>query len=129
MVENVIHTSLWVADMDRTESFYVDALGLSRTREHSGSTYQEDVRNVFLAGPDGTELQFKSAPGREPEAPAGFDHVAVSTTDIDAEFERIVSETGCPVILEPTTIGTGERIAFVEDPDGYAVELIQLDDE
>jgi lactoylglutathione lyase len=128
MADNVIHTSLWVSDIEETLAFYTDVLGLSVTREHSGSTYQEDVRNVFVAGPDGTELQFKSSPdpAREPGAGGGWDHVALSTSDVDAEFDRVVEATGCPVVLEPTTIGTGERIAFVEDPDGYAVEFIEL---
>ncbi|MGM0592529.1 MAG: VOC family protein [Halobacteriota archaeon] len=125
MVENVIHTSLWVSDVERTEAFYVDALGLRRTREQGGSAYQEGVQNVFVAGPNGIEIQFKHASGQDPDPPAGFDHVAVSTVDVDAEFERIVEETGCPVVMEPTTIGSGARIAFVEDPDGYAVELVQ----
>lgn len=125
MVENVIHTSMWVSNMERTLEFYVDVLGLARSREHGGSAYQPDVRNVFVCGPDGTELQFKHSPDRNPDEPAGYDHVALSTVDLDTEFDRIVEATGCPVRMEPTTIGTGERIAFVEDPDGYLVELIE----
>jgi catechol 2,3-dioxygenase-like lactoylglutathione lyase family enzyme len=117
MVENVIHTSFWVSDMDRTESFYIDVLGLSRTREHGGSTYQPDVKNVFVAGPDGTELQFKHRPDREPEEPAGFDHVALSTTDIDAEFDRIVEDG------THHQIARGVRIAVGDEP----LEALEFD--
>ncbi|MGM0591593.1 MAG: VOC family protein [Halobacteriota archaeon] len=124
MVKNVIHTALWVADIEQSLAFYVDALGLERSREHGGSSPGE-VRNVFVAGPDGTEIQFKYTSDGDPETPAGVDHVAVSVADVDAEFERIVEETGCPVVAEPKTTGSGARIAFVEDPDGYAVELVE----
>lgn len=126
MVENIIHTALWVSDMDRTVTFYVNVLGLSHSRESGGTAYQQDVRNVFVCGPDGTEIQFKYSSDRDPENPSGIDHIAVSVADVDAEFERIVNATGCPVVMEPTTIESGARIAFIEDPDGYVIELVRL---
>jgi lactoylglutathione lyase len=122
----VIHTALWVADIDRTLEFYVDGLGLERTNEFVGG---DGATNCYLAGDDGTELQFKyhaDEPGA-PVEPAGIDHVAVEVDDTDAELERLVEETGCPVRRGPlTSEGANARVAFIEDPDGYGVELVEF---
>jgi lactoylglutathione lyase len=117
----LIHTALDVADLDATLEFY-EALGLSYAHEFT----LDGVRNVYVSGEDGMELQFK----HDPEAtasvdPSGVDHVAVEVDDVDAEFERVVEETACPVVHEPMDVSeAGARAAFVEDPDGYVVELV-----
>ncbi|GAB7020744.1 VOC family protein [Halostagnicola bangensis] len=119
---DVIHSALWVSDIDETLSFYVDSLGLEKTREFESG---EGARNVFVAGDSDTEIQFKSHPDREPSSD-GFDHVAIEVDDTDAEVERLVEETGCRVRRGPlTSDGANARVAFIEDPDGYGIELVQ----
>lgn len=121
----VIHTALWVSDLEQTLSFYVDALGLEKTHEFVSG---DGATNVYVAGEGETEIQFKHDPDREgtlPE-PAGFDHVAIAVEDTDAEVERLVTETGCPLRRGPlTSEGANARVAFVEDPDGYGIELVE----
>jgi lactoylglutathione lyase len=120
---DVIHSALWVADVEETLAFYVDGLGLEKTWEFEGG---DGTRNVYIAGESDTEIQFKHHPDREPPSPSGFDHVAVSVEDTDAELERLVEETGCPVRRGPLTAeAANARVAFVEDPDGYGVELVE----
>lgn len=120
---DVVHTAIWVSDLDRALAFYVDGLGLARTREF---VLDEDEENVFLAGEDGTELQLKSAPGRAVSAErAGFDHVAVEVDDADATAARL-AEFGGEVVRGPLdSDAAAARIAFVADPDGHHVELIE----
>ncbi|MDZ7702505.1 MAG: VOC family protein [Halobacteriales archaeon] len=121
---DVIHTALWVEEIDRTLAFYRDALGLEPTDEFVGG---DGSTNVFLAGDDGTELQFKYYADRpnDPIEPSGFAHVALGVDDTDATVERLVEATGCEVRRGPLdSAGADARVAFVEDPDGYVVELV-----
>jgi lactoylglutathione lyase len=124
---DVIHAALWVSDLEETLSFYVDALGLEKTREFESG---DGATNAFVAGESDEEIQFKYDPDVEQPEPAGFDHVAVAVDDTDAELERLVEETGCTVRRGPlTSEGANARVAFVEDPDGYGVELVEEFDE
>ena len=120
---DVIHTALWVSDVTRSRTFYVDGLGLSETRDF---LVRGDEENVFLAGEGETELQLKYAPDHEVEAGrAGFDHFAVEVDDTDAMADRL-EEFGGEVTRGPLDSEAAQaRIAFVADPDGHLVELIQ----
>lgn len=121
----VLHPAIWVSDIDRTLEFYVDGLGLTKTREFVGG---DGARNVYVAGDDGVEIQFKYDPEAEGRAyqAGAYDHVAVAVEDTDAEVERLVEETGCAVRRGPlTSEGANARVAFIEDPDGYGVELVE----
>ncbi|MFC7114142.1 VOC family protein [Natronoarchaeum sp. GCM10025703] len=51
-------------------------------------------------------------------------HLAVRVEDVEATVEALVAATDCPVTNGPLTIeAAGARAAFVEDPDGYEVEI------
>jgi lactoylglutathione lyase len=117
----LIHTALDVSDVEATLDFY-ESLGLSYAHEFT----LDGVRNVYVSGDGGMELQFRDDPDEAaPADPSGVDHVAVEVDDVDAEFGRVVEETDCPVVHEPMDVPeAGARAAFVEDPDGYAVELV-----
>lgn len=122
---DVLHNAMWVSDIEETLSFYVDALGLEKTREFESG---DGARNVFVAGKSDTEIQFKYHPDREvgDQSEAGYDHVAIAVDDTDAEVERLVEKTGCTLRRGPlTSEGAGARVAFIEDPDGYGIELIE----
>jgi lactoylglutathione lyase len=121
---DVIHTAVHVEDLEAMRSFYVDAVGL----DERGSFTADGVENVYVGG-EGGELQFRHDPDREtPVEPdrETLDHVAVGVDDVDAAFESLVAETGCPVVVEPRTVeAAGSRVAFVEDPEGYVLELVE----
>jgi lactoylglutathione lyase len=121
---DVIHAAIRVDDVDEMRAFYVDALGLD---EHGSFTF-DGVENVYVGGEHG-EIQFRYDPERtEPVEPdrEAFDHVAVGVEDVDDALADLVAETGCPVIEEPLTVErAGARVAFVEDPQGYVLELVE----
>lgn len=119
----VIHTALWVADLDRTLEFYEGVLGL----DHQWDFTLDGIRNYYVGTDDGAEIQFKYDHGREePVTPSGVDHLALAVEDVDTTFERVVDESGCPVVTAPTDVeAAGRRVAFVEDPDGYVVEFVE----
>lgn len=119
---DVIHTAVAVSDIDETLAFYTEGLDLAYGHEFT----LDGVRNVYVAGEGGLEIQFKYDPDREaPVEPAGIDHLAVEVDDVPAALEALVAATDCPVVQEPTVIEAADAVAaFVEDPDGYVVELV-----
>lgn len=121
---DVIHTALWVDDLDAMLSFYVDGVGLE---EHHSFAFR-GTENVYVGGENG-EIQFRHAPDRtapvDPDR-GTFDHVAVAVADVDAAFADLVAAADPPVVAEPMTVeGAGTRVAFVEDPEGYVLELVE----
>jgi len=120
---DVIHAALWVADIDRTREFYVDALGLT---ENWSFTADGGVENVYIGG-EHAEFQFKYDPAGGRTIDSGtLDHVAVGVDSVDDVFERLVERADPPVHEGPTTMEhIGRRVAFVEDPDGYVLELVE----
>ena len=120
---DVIHTALWVSDIEQTRAFYVDALGLT---ENWSFTADDGVENVYIGGSH-AELQFKYDPDGGPAIDSGsVDHVAVGVESTDETFERLLDRADPPVQEAPTTMDAiDRRVAFVEDPDGYVVELVE----
>ena len=120
---NVLHTAVWVSSLDETKDFYCDSIGLNHSRDFTTN----GVKNYFVAGDADAEIQFKFDPDRDVNVRSdGFDHLAVGVNNVEAVFDRLVNEHGSDVIKKPTTLETtGSTIAFVTDPDGYTVELIQ----
>ena len=120
---DVIHTCIWVSDMDDAKEFYLDGIGLE---EHRSATLG-GVENVWLGGEHG-EIQLRYADDHPAPSPdrADFDHLALSVDDVDGEVERIVDETGATVLDGPRTVDVANaRIAFLEGFDGYVIELVE----
>lgn len=119
---DLIHTCLNVADAERSVAFYTEELGF----EESWSFTTEDGRtqNRYVAADNGVELQLSETDGESDfEQGTAWDHVALGVEDVDATFERI-DHFG--VVQEPADQpAAGARTAFVEDPDGHVVELVQ----
>lgn len=124
MATQLVHTCLRVLDPDASVRFY-EALGFERR----GQLNFESAYNVYLGLPGGGDtLELTVNVGRtEPyDLGEGYNHVAVTVEDVDAALERLA-----PLGVEPEKPpyrpgGRDElpRIAFVADPDGYRVELI-----
>lgn len=120
---DVAHTAVWVSDLEATTEFYEDVLGL----DYHWQFTHDGVINYYVGSDDGAELQFKTPVEDDVTvSPDGIDHLAVTVSDVDGTFERVVEESGCDVVIEPTTIeAAGRRVAFVSDPNGYTVEFVQ----
>lgn len=117
---DLLHTCLNVADADETADWYVEELGFERTREFTAG----DTRNVYVAADNGAELQLSETEGETTfEAGTLYDHVAVSVESVDDTFAAI-DHFG--VVREPDDVpAAGARVAFVSDPDGHTVELVE----
>jgi lactoylglutathione lyase len=119
---DAIHVCLNVADADRTAQWYVDELGFEDSWEFT--TADGDTRNVYVADGDGFELQLSDTDGEDHLEPgSAWDHLAVKVEDVDAAFEEIENHG---VVQEPADNDeAGARTAFIEDPDGHVVELVE----
>lgn len=121
-----IHTMIRVLDEARSVAFYAAALGMK-------VSYRLDFPSftlVYLRSPDADfEIELTINKGRtEPYGHGdGYGHVAVVVDDLEAEHARFAALGFAPrniVAFEPD----GELIArffFVEDPDGYKIEVLQ----
>lgn len=118
----VLHTCLNVADADRAADWYVDQLGFERSWEFTSA--DGATRNVYVADENGLEFQLADTEGETPSEDGDrYDHVAVKVDDVDLAFERIDHHG---VVKEPgDQPAAGSRTAFLEDPDGHVVELIE----
>ncbi|MFC7026779.1 VOC family protein [Halomicroarcula sp. GCM10025324] len=121
---DLAHVALCVSDLDRAMEFYGE-LGFEETNRFT----VDGVENVYLAedGEGDGDIQLRHEPDRTtPIAPtrADVDHVAFTVDDVDATFEQALDAGAAPV-LEPTeSEGTDAYISFVEDPDGYTLEIL-----
>jgi len=117
------HTAIEVSDLDATKRFYEDGLGLEYAWDFHTD---EGVHNYYVTGDElDTWIQFVHDPDTDaaPE-PSGIVHLALLVDDADETFEQVVAATDCPVAGEPTTVEAADaRVAFVEDPDGYEIEI------
>lgn len=131
---DVHHTSLSVADLDAQRAWYQRALGLHEVIEE----FQLDepaVRTVVLRSGSGVRLELiERAGARRDRAYAdpldaantlGFGHWAVSVRDLDVAFTTIVAAGGAAVWPPADAVAPGARFAYVKDPEGNLIELIQ----
>jgi lactoylglutathione lyase len=124
MATRFVHTCVRVRDPDASVRFY-EALGFERR----GRLNFDSAYNVYLGLPgDGDALELTVNAGRdEPyDLGDGYNHVAVTVDDLDAVLGRL-AEIGVEPEKPPYHPGDRDElplIAFVADPDGYRVELI-----
>lgn len=126
-MNDVIHTALWTSNIERTEKFYTEGLGLERRWSFS----HDGVGNVYIGGPHG-EVQWKHARKSENHSGAsrGLDHIAIGVQSVDDQFAHLLETFDPPVVTAPTTMeNISRRVAFVEDPEGYVVELVERTEE
>lgn len=120
----IAHTMIRVADLDESIDFYTNKIGLELVSrdELPGA----DATLAFIRDPkSGHEIELTyNHDGRDYDLGDAFGHIAFYVADVDATIAQW-RERGVPVALEPLVIGNGAKIAFVTDPTGYALELIE----
>jgi lactoylglutathione lyase len=128
MAANYIHTCYRILDPQRSEDFYVNKLGLKKVGEMDLGS----ATNIFFAfeeNPSQPMLELTHNHDRtEPyDKGDGYAHVAFVVDDLEGTISTL-KEQGVNVTLEPKTLtadGNDYRISFIEDPDGYKIELVQ----
>ncbi len=123
----ILYTMLFVGDLDRAIAFYTDVLGMTLLRR---SDYPEGRFTLAFVGygPESEgaviELTHNWDTARY-DLGNGFGHVAIEVDDAYAACDSVTAKGGRVTRpAGPMKHGT-TVIAFVEDPDGYKIELIQ----
>lgn len=129
----VLHTMVRVGNLERSLAFYIDALGMRELRREDYSEGRFTL--VFVGYSDETSSTVIELTCNWDTASynhgAGYGHIAIGVPDIYSAIERLASMsvkiTRPPGPMAFTTDATNapDVIAFIEDPDGYQIELIE----
>ena len=122
----LLHTMLRMGDLDRSIQFYTEILGMQLLRKKE---YPDGEFTLAFLGygeeRDHTVIELTYNWGVDHyELGGGFGHLAIEVDDVYKAAEEIRNRGG-KVIREPGPMNAGTTIiAFVEDPDGYQIELL-----
>jgi lactoylglutathione lyase len=120
----LIHTCYRITDPERSVAFY-EALGLEKRRE---LPIRDEAMNYFLGvpGQEQPELELTYNFGVDSyELGTGYGHVALTVDDLDGTLEQLGAQGIEPERPPYTVREGGSRLCFVQDPDGYRIELIE----
>lgn len=124
----LLHTMLRVGNLEESLKFYCEVLGMKllRRKDYPGGEF-----TLAFVGygdeSDNTVIELTYNWGVEKyELGNAYGHIALGVDDIYTKCEEIRNQ-GAKIVREPGPMKNGSTvIAFVEDPDGYKIELIQL---
>ena len=123
----ILHTMLRVGDLQRAVAFYTQVLGMNllRTTERPEQKYSLAFVG-YGTNPEHAELELTYNHGVDSyELGSAYGHIAIGVPDVYAACDRIRAGGG-NITREPGPVKGGNTvIAFVTDPDGYKIELIQ----
>ncbi len=128
MAPRYIHTCYRILDPEKSKDFYADKLGMKLV----GEMHFDTATNYFFAmEADASEPMLELTHNHDRTEPYdlgdGYFHVAFTVDDLQGTVAKL-EDAGVEVSLAPKTMtveGHDYRIAFIVDPDGYRVELVE----
>jgi lactoylglutathione lyase len=123
----ILHTMLRVGDLQRSIDFYTGMLGMTLLRTTDRPEQRYSLAFVgYGSNPDHAEIELTYNYGVERYDPGtAFGHIAIAVPDAAAACARIKAAGGTVTREAGPVKGGSTVIAFVQDPDGYKIELIQ----
>lgn len=121
----MLHACIRVMDLDASIKFYTEALGLKETRRKDFPNHKFTL--AFLADEDNNyeiELTYNYNPEEKYVIGNGFSHFALGVKDLEASRQRHI-DMGYEVTKMMGLPGSPPRYYFVNDPDGYEIEIIR----
>lgn len=123
----ILHTMIRVGNLDRSITFYTQALGMTLLRRQDFPAGRFTLAFVGY-GPESEQAVIELTHNWDTESydlGNGFGHIALGVEDIHAAVDRIRAAGG-RVVREPGPMQHGHTVlAFAEDPDGYRIEMLQ----
>ena len=122
----ILHTMLRVGDLNKSLQFYTEVLGMKLLRQKD---YPDGEFTLAFIGygdeSDNTVIELTHNWGTDSyDIGTGYGHIALEVDDVYAATDEIRNRGG-KIIREAGPMNAGTTIiAFVEDPDGYQIELI-----
>jgi lactoylglutathione lyase len=123
----ILHTMLRVGDLQRAIDFYTNALGMTLLSIRDNPEYKYTLAFVgYGNNPEHAELELTYNYGESSyEMGTAYGHIAIAVPDVAQACDKVRTQGG-NVTREPGPVKGGITvIAFVQDPDGYKVELIE----
>jgi lactoylglutathione lyase len=123
----LLHMMLRVGELDRSIRFYTEVLGMNllRRKDYPSGRFTLAFVGYGLESAETVLELTHNWDISSYEIGAGYGHIALGVEDIAATCEVIRAQGG-KIVREPGPMKHGTTvIAFVEDPDGYKIELIQ----
>ena len=123
----LLHTMLRVGDLQRSIDFYTQVLGMNLLRTTQRPEQKYDLAFVgYGSNPEHAELELTYNYGVDQyELGSAFGHIAIAVSDAAATCARIKAAGGMVTRDAGPVKGGSTVIAFVQDPDGYKIELIE----
>ncbi len=122
----ILHTCLNVSDINRSVDFYTNELGLKLTGRRE--VKQNDAEIAFLKDESGTAIELTHWRYKKALTEGdNFDHIAFGVGDVRSVVEQLRGR-GVTIAMEPFSLqGSSSKIAFIKDPDGNWLELIEAE--
>lgn len=127
----LLHTMLRVGDLQRSIDFYTDVLGMTLLRTTQRPEQKYDLAFVgYGRNPEHAEIELTYNYGVDKyELGSAFGHLAIGVADVAATCAALREKAralGAAITREPGPVKGGTTvIAFITDPDGYKIELIE----
>ena len=125
----LLHTMLRVGDLQRSIDFYTHAMGMQLLRTTKRPEQKYDLAFIgYASNPDQAEIELTYNYGVSTyEIGTAYGHIALGVPDAKAACDKI-RQAGGKITREAGPVAGGTAvIAFVQDPDGYKIELIERD--
>jgi lactoylglutathione lyase len=122
-----LHTMVRITDVERSRAFY-EALGMRFRRELPIVRNGEHEATNYFFGFEGQDEELEltwNTDGRSYELGTAYGHIAIGVDDLAGTLERLAAQ-GIEPERQPYRVREGgSLICFVQDPDGYRIELIE----
>jgi len=120
----ILHTCLNVSDLDRSIKFYTEQIGLTFVSRREIKENNAEI--AFLKDERGAGIELTHWRDKKTLIEGdNFDHIAFAVDDVRETVEKLRGK-GVTIAMEPFSLqGSASEIAFVKDPDGNWLELIQ----
>ena len=121
----ILHTCLNVSDLDRSIKFYTENLGLKFVSRRE--IKQNNAEIAFLKDEGCGAIELTNWRDKKTLTEGdNFDHIAFGVDEVEATIKQL-REKGVTIAMEPYSLqGSSSKIAFIKDPDGNWLELIQM---
>ncbi len=120
-----LHTCIRVKDLDKSIDFYTTAFPFKETRRRD---FPENKFTLVYLALEGEDYELELTYNYDHAAynlGDGYGHIAVGTEDFDNDYDKH-KKAGSPVTDIKGLSKTSARYYFIQDPDGYKIEVIDL---
>lgn len=120
----ILHTCLNVSELDKSIEFYTHLIGLRLVSRRD--VKQNNAEIAFLQDESGAAIELTHWRDKKNLVEGdNFDHIALAVNDVRRTIDELKAN-GVTIAMEPFSLsGSSSNIAFIKDPDGNWLELIE----